>query len=253
MHALLMTLVLTNTPIIRIDMRDALRFPSGTETPPGDPLVIYVKAPASWVSKGAITEAGKKAVLARLYGGPNWMNGNSDGSTYVVKELSSKVLKSVDEATDGKGTFWYEVKPDGSLDKRGPGFGEPAAMKQPTSLIDQAEKGSVFKIGPKTSDPKLLEWLGKQTGLVKLPVTLKRGQVGFTGRGATVGKHEIHVSDTALGISLADRARQHCGDAATCELLLIGKWKGNELFVTKVEGKDLPGELAGHAWVNEPN
>jgi hypothetical protein len=252
MYALLMTLVLTNAPIIRIDMRDALRFSSGAETPPGEPLVIYVKAPASWVSKGAITEAGKKAVLARLYGGPNWMNGNGDGSTYVVKEFSSKVLESASQATDGKGTFWYEVKPDGTLDKRGPSFGEPLALKMPGSLIDEAEKDSVFKMGPKTSDPKLLEWLGKQKGLVKLPVTLKRGQVGFTGRGATVGKHEIRVSDTELGISLADRARQSCQDAATCELLLVGHWKGNELAVTKVEGKDLPGELAGHAWVNEP-
>jgi hypothetical protein len=242
--------------VIRVDMQDALRFPSGMETPPADPLVLFIRAPASWVKAGAITDAGKTALLAKLYGGPGWMNGNSDGSTYVVKSFKSRVLAAGEQPPGDAKAFWYDVKSDGTLEKKGPLFGEPVAMKQPKSLIDEAEKGSVFKQGPKTSDAKaLLEWLGQQTGQVKLPVTLVRGQVGFSSRGAKAGALGFRCEDTALGISLADRARQACGNSATCDLWLIGDWKAGAdpvLSVKKVEGAPSGAEreqgLWGHAW-----
>lgn len=259
MHAVLMTLALTAAPqevLLRVDMLDALRLPNGFVTPPAEPMTLYVKAPPSMVHAGALNEAGKKAVLAKLYGGPGWVNGNEDGSTYVVKEFSSKVLPSPSDAKNGKRTWWYVLNADGTVESRGPDFSDPQAPKKPTSLIDHAEKGSVFKTGPKLSDPKLREWLDQQTGLVKLPVTLKRGQVGFTSHGAKCGAVELRADDTKLGISLADRARQACGDAATCQLWLIGNWKpGKEpvLSIAKVDGTVQPDELAQYAFVQVPN
>lgn len=260
MHALLMSVILTAAApvILRIEMTDALRFPSGKESPPADPLTIYVKAPASWVHKGGLSDAGKTAVLAKMYGGPGWMNGNSDGSTYVVKTFTSKVLKSAGEATDGKSTWWYEVKPDGSIEKRGANFGDPAAPKEPASLIDHAEKGSVFKQGPKIADAKALRaWLDAQKVDVKLPVTLKRGQVGFSSNGAKVGGLTLRCDDTALGISLADRAEEHCKGQPECTLWLVGTWKAHAtepvLAVTKVAGVPNAVIAGDHAWFNEPN
>ena len=259
MHAMLMTIVLSAAPedvLVRVDMLDALKLPSGFVTPPADAIIIYVKAPPTMVQAGALNEAGKKAVLGKLYGGPSWVNGNEDGSAYVVKEFRSKVLQSPAEAKNGKRTWWYVLKSDGSVDSRGPDFTDPQAPKKPTSLIDHAEKGTVFKTGPKLSDPKLREWLDKQTGLVKLPVTLERGQVGFTSRGAKCGAVVFRCDDTKLGVSLADRARQACADAATCQLWLLGNWKpGKEpvLSISKVEGAVTANELSEYAFVQVPN
>ncbi len=248
---LLLATMAANPALIRIDLQDALRLPSGVETPPADPLVIWVRAPAAWVKAGGISEAGKTAVLARLYGGPAWMNGNSDGSTYVVKSFKSTVLPSGSKVPEEPHAYWYEVLADGSLDKRGPGFGPPAAPKQPQSLIGSAEKGSIFKQGPKLD----AAFLAKHKGTVKLAVTLKRGQVGFDQRGAKAGPLEFRCNDTALGVSLDDRALQACGGAETCELWLVGTWKDGVLNVTKVMGT--PSELerkeglTAHIWLQE--
>ncbi|MBK7859434.1 MAG: hypothetical protein IPJ65_12585 [Archangiaceae bacterium] len=261
MSALLLSLMLTAAPttvLIRVDLQDALRLPSGTETPPADPLALFIKAPATWVKAGGITDAGKAAVLAKLYGGASWMNGNSDGSTYVVKSFKSKVVTEAEVPADGKGIFWYEVKGDGALDKRGPGFKAPLAPKEPGSLVDHAEPGSVFKQGPKLGDAKAATaWLAKQTVPVKLPVTVKRGQVGFSSHGATCGALTLELDDTALGVALADRAEQACPKAATCELWLIGTFKAGTLSVTKVAGAPSAGErklgLADQAWFQAGN
>lgn len=239
MIAAMVALTLTAAPVvIQIDLQDALRFPSGVESPPAAPLQIFVKAPASWVTGKGISEAGKKEVLARLYGGPSWMNGNSDGSTYVVKSFSSKVITA---APENPKAYWYEVNASGALEKKGPSFGAPVAPKAPTSLIDQAEKGSVFKAGPAVAKSKeLLAWLGSHTGLIKLPVVLTKGPMGFSNRAAKVGSTAIVIDDAALGISLADRATQLC-ESGPCELWLLGTWKGTSgkdlvFQVTKVDG-----------------
>jgi hypothetical protein len=236
--------------ILHIQMTDALRLPSGVVTPPADPLTIYVQAPKSWVKDGAITDAGKKAVLAKMYG-PTWESGNDDGSAYVVKAFTSKVLPEGASPTDGKRTWWYVVTDQGGLEKAGPGFGAPVALKQPKSLVDQAEPGSVWKQGPAVADAKkLTAWLAEQKGLVKLPATLKRGQIGFVGKGAVAGGLTFDCDDTGLGISLEDRARQACGtDAKTCALWVVGKWKApGTLWLTKTDGAWTPGELSAHAW-----
>jgi hypothetical protein len=238
MIAAMIAMTLSAAPVvIQIDLQDALRFPSGVESPPANPLQIFVKAPASWLTAKGISEAGKKEVLARLYGDPNWMNGNSDGSTYVVKSFASKVIAA---APENPKAYWYEVNASGVIEKKGPSFGEPIAPKAPTSLIDQAEKGSVFKTGPAVAKSKeLLEWLGSHSGLIKLPVVLTKSSMGFSNRSAKVGSTGIVIDDATLGVSLADRAGQLCG-SGPCELWLLGTWKGKSgqdlvFQVTKVD------------------
>lgn len=80
----------------------------------------------------------------------------------------------------------------------------------------------------------LLRWLegvGERTRL-RLPVVLVRGQVGFSLRDARVGGGAdaliIRCSDTALGVGLAERARQAAGEAPECALWLEGFWRGGE-------------------------
>ncbi|MBL8954206.1 MAG: hypothetical protein JNK82_25740 [Myxococcaceae bacterium] len=235
MPQLILLAALASTPVmLRIDMQDALRLPSGVETPPGKPLVIYLRAPPTWVKANGLTDAGKTAVLARLYGGPNWMKGNSDGSTYVVKSFAASLIPAGARVPIAEGAFWYEVLPDGSLDKRGVGFTAAPAPAQPQSLIGSAEKGSIFKRGPKLDEGK--KFFATHKGTVKLAVTLKRGQVGFDKKGAKAGPLELSLDDAALGVSLDDRARQACAEAATCELWLVGDFQKATFAVKQVAG-----------------
>lgn len=251
-------MTMTASPtLVRVDMTDALRLPNGFESPAPKPLVLFVRAPASWLSKGALTDAARRTLLAHLYGGPNWEQGNEDGSTYVVKTFTAKVVQATEPLADVPGAYWYEVRADGTLEKKAPLFGAPGAPKKPESLINSALPGSVFKQGVSLSDARAAEaWLAKQAGLVKLPVTLQRGQVGFVGRGAKAGAVPLRCEDSTPGVSLADRAREQCGAAQTCELWLIGYWRkdadGFVLDVTKVAGSISGAErelgVAGHAW-----
>lgn len=99
----------------------------------------------------------------------------------------------------------------------------------------------------------LRAWLAANAGRrLRLPVVLGRGHVGFSLRGARIGGEAdaltIRCDDCALGIGLADRARQAAGDAATCALWLEGFWRGGEddpfLAVVKVGERIGPDELA---------
>lgn len=99
----------------------------------------------------------------------------------------------------------------------------------------------------------LRAWLAANAGRrLRLPVVLGRGHVGFLLRGARIGGEAdaltIRCDDCALGIGLADRARQAAGDAATCALWLEGFWRGGEddpfLAVVKVGDRIEADELA---------
>lgn len=99
----------------------------------------------------------------------------------------------------------------------------------------------------------LRAWLAANAGRrLRLPVVLGRGVVGFSLRGARIGGGAdaltIRCDDCALGIGLADRARQAAGDAATCALWLEGFWRGSEddpyLAVVKVGDRIEADELA---------
>jgi hypothetical protein len=86
------------------------------------------------------------------------------------------------------------------------------------------------------TEPKeaLLAWLAVQgrDRRLRLPVVLARGAVWFSLRGARVGGGPdpltIRIDDAALGVGLADRARQACGDAAMCAMWVEGFWRGGE-------------------------
>lgn len=246
MVALLLMTTLSAAPVIvRVDMQDALRFPSGAETPPDSPLVLFVRAPPTWVANGALTDVARKALLARLYGSADWEKGNSDGSTYVVKSFASRLLKAGERPAGGKGVFWYEVLANGALEKRGVDFGPPAPMKAPVSLVDEAE--TVFKAGPRLTDRKALEaWAATEKRTVRVLAVLSKGALGFSRRGH-VGALEVDFEDTKLGIALPDRAAQFCKGAGRCELWLLGTWAGtaeahHRFSVSKVEGPPTEGE-----------
>lgn len=84
--------------------------------------------------------------------------------------------------------------------------------------------------GPSTADAaSLRKWLEQQQGTVRLPVLVKKGAHQLI----SSQPFPLQLEDTALGISLADRARQHCPGASECALWLEGRWR-TPFFVTRV-------------------
>ena len=127
-------------PVVRIDMKDALRFPNGTIDEGPHAIRVYARVPDSWIQSGALTPKAKTAVLAKMYGGPNWEKGNGDGSLYIVRSFASHPLTPAEIAvpvwsSEPAGTTWfYETKPDGALEKRGPNFGPPPPLPKAEHL-----------------------------------------------------------------------------------------------------------------------
>jgi len=93
-----------------------------------------------------------------------------------------------------------------------------------------------FVHGPSTASADTLRrWLGQQHDTVRLPVLVTRGAGAQV---ITGSKDELPLSlsldDSALGISLSDRARSACPGADQCALWLEGTWRNAGLFVTRV-------------------
>lgn len=98
--------------------------------------------------------------------------------------------------------------------------------------------GAAYERGAALSPPdKLVAWLdgqkrGSEPRLVRLPIVLPRGQVGFDISKARVGGAadalEIYVNDAGLGVGLGDRADDLCGDAETCAFRVEGYWRGKQ-------------------------
>jgi hypothetical protein len=127
--------------IVRVDLLDALRYPDGTVHDALKPIVLYARVPTGWIASGALSPKAKTTLLAKLYGGPNWEKGNYDGSLYIVRSFASRVLSPAEVAAplwenDAKNpsTWFYETKPDGTLEKRGPSFGPAPALPPPGHL-----------------------------------------------------------------------------------------------------------------------
>lgn len=107
-----------------------------------------------------------------------------------------------------------------------------------------------FVHGPSTaSAPALARWLSQQHDTVRLPVLVSLGVARSTVAGGQVltGSSEpfpVALEDSALGISLADRARTACAGADQCALWLEGGWRPAGLFVTRVVRPLSPEERA---------
>ena len=82
-----------------------------------------------------------------------------------------------------------------------------------------------FARGPSIApSAELLSWLAEQKTpegdpkLVRLPFQLSND-------GAKVGEVAVRVSDTAMGISLADHVHTHCREREVCRAWLEGRWR----------------------------
>lgn len=108
---------------------------------------------------------------------------------------------------------------------------DPAMREKPSHDTEL-----VFVDGPSAADtPALGSWLRSHEGTarqLRLPVRLPNAVGGQ--REGRVGTIVIAVSDTALGVSLADRVRSACRDATECQVWLEGYWSGTELELRRV-------------------
>lgn len=123
---------------------------------------------------------------------------------------------------------------------------------KPTVMAPQPELPWAF--GPSTADAAALTaWLARQLAVpdrpetVRLPVLVELGVARSTVAGGRVlsGAKEalaLSLDDTALGISLADRARQACPGQDRCALWLEGRWRAGRLQVTRAGGAVKEGE-----------
>ncbi len=108
-----------------------------------------------------------------------------------------------------------------------------------------------FTRGPAIADAAVLKsWLDQQKGKLRLPVAVELVPVRAVGN-ARIGSLELKLDDTALNVSLADRAYQQCPrDGGPCVLWLEGRWKGDGAFqVTRVDRAVRDGESTGFAEV----
>lgn len=94
-------------------------------------------------------------------------------------------------------------------------------LMQPTPKVQ-------YTRGPPVEPSKeLMAWLHKNADvqplrLVRLPVTVELRPLGI--EHASVGGVSIALQDSALGISLLDRARRACGMERNCTMWMMGYW-----------------------------
>ena len=127
------------------------------------------------------------------------------------------------------------------------------------------EAARVFVRGPSvTPGGALIAWLEQEAGErpVRLPLVLKKGVAGYALREARIGTAadtiEVDVSDSALGIGLADRAAAHCKDRPGCAFWVEARWRGRQesrfrIDVMRVSAPIEPAALAAplHAEVED--
>lgn len=97
-------------------------------------------------------------------------------------------------------------------------------------------RSSLFVHGPRITPGGTLEpWLLATAAetpprLVQLPITIVGGdaQSGFLGRAPSPEVISVRLDDSALGVSLAERVRASCHDAASCTLWLEGYWQARD-------------------------
>lgn len=86
---------------------------------------------------------------------------------------------------------------------------------------------------------------------LRVPLVLKRGDVGFSLRGARIGAAadaiEVYANDSALGIGLADRARTHCKGRPTCAVWVEGKIARDEEGQSRFDVMRVSAPIKPHA------
>ena len=102
---------------------------------------------------------------------------------------------------------------------------------------------------PKARGPRLeplaelKRWLEAQPGVLRVPLTLERGAPrGWTR--AWLGPLEVKVSDSALGVSLADRLQVACPGEGECRVWVEGRWRDGKFHVLHFSRAIRPGEDA---------
>lgn len=122
--------------ILLMIVADGLMMPSGMVAPASYRCLIYCKVPADWLEgeipestelwlKGVELKPDKLESFFESFYGTNWRMGNSDGSRYVVRAYSSRLLNPASknekpwEYDDPKSTqfkyFYFVVDADGSF------------------------------------------------------------------------------------------------------------------------------------------
>jgi hypothetical protein len=88
---------------------------------------------------------------------------------------------------------------------------------------------------PVGDDDALANWLAAHDGdrrQLRLPVSMDN--LGIAVANFVVGHIAIHVDDTALGVSLADRVRAKSEGQARLQLWLEGYWSAGTLHLRRV-------------------
>ncbi len=111
------------------------------------------------------------------------------------------------------------------------GTGAPPKVRMKSKTSDMPAKK--FVRGPSVQPvDHLVAWFDHHrrsfsVRMLRVPLVLKRGKVGFSLRGARIGSAsdavELYVNDSALGIGLDDRALTHCKGRPTCAFWVEGK------------------------------
>lgn len=123
-----------------------------------------------------------------------------------------------------------------------------------TTMNKTAQPDPAFERAQPTSprDP-LAAWLERVGDrLLRVPVELDVDVMGITGGSIGFGADRLAVktNDSALGVSLADRAAELCGDdATTCAMWVHAHWKAGTLQIVKVEGAIEDRAAATHVFV----
>ena len=95
---------------------------------------------------------------------------------------------------------------------------------------------ATFEKGPSlVPKDKLIAWMdsqkrGSEARLLRVPLVLPKGQLGYDISQAKIGELSVYANDAALGEGLADRAGTACDatNAPTCAFRVEGYWRGEK-------------------------
>ena len=131
-----------------------------------------------------------------------------------------------------------------TADTQGPAIGTRVAenSKADNDMNKTSSRAPLLTVVAQALSPKAdaLKWLGQaQTAgtSFRVPVEINVSPLGLAGGslGFADDRIAIKLDDSALGIGLADRAHDWCGDAPTCAMWVWATWQNGTLVVSKAE------------------